>query len=234
MYSIDAFKVNSVGANISQLPVKRDWMEDTYNRHAYNCFPLTLTNRLGYGISFPEEISFVWNGILNSNPDNVKVLSGNHYVHTGRANGTISFKTGIRLKTDEQISILIMPPPNIFYDGAQCFTTAISTSFFEGEIPCAWKITKPFIKITIPKNQPVAAIIPISLQEINNSEIIFKDIKKMPTSNINGPEHYKKIKEINDAGQWTNFYKNAIDYTGRSIGAHEVKNINLFVKEEYE
>lgn len=234
MYEIDAFKINKISANITQLPVKRDWMEKTYDRHAYNCFPVTLTNRLGYGISFPEEISFVWNGVSNSSPNNVKILSGHEYVYTGRANGTISFKTGIRFKTEENISILIMPVPNMFYEAAQSFTTIISTSFFEGEIPCAWKITKPFTKIIIPANQPVAAIIPISLKELDNSEIIFKNINNMPTSKINGLEHHEAIKKINDSGKWTNFYKDAVDYTGRKIGSHEVKNIKLFVKEEYE
>lgn len=234
MYTIDAFKVSSIHADISQLSVKRDWMEDTYDRHAYNCFPVTLTNRMGFGISFDEDISFMWDGVSDSSPKHIKILSGHKYVNAARANGTISFNTGIRFKTDENVSLLIMPVPNMFYDGAQSFTTLISTSFFEGHLPCVWKITKPFVKITIPANQPVAAIIPISIQSINNSEIIFKNSESMPTANIDGIKHQAAVKEINSRGEWTNFYKNAVDYQGNSVGNHEVRNINLYVREHYE
>lgn len=234
MYKIDAFSINSNPAKISQLSVKREWMDETYEKHAYNCFPLALTNRMGFGISFDEDISFIWDGISDSSSNHVKVLSGNKYVNTGRANGTISFNTGIRFKTDENVSMLIMPVPNMFYDGAQCFTTLMSTSFFEGQIPCVWKITRPFQKITIPANKPVAAIIPISINEINNSKIVFKDKANMPTANIDGVKHQAAVKEINEKGLWTNFYKNAVDYNNNTIGKHELKSINLFVEETNE
>ena len=173
MYSIVGYNIGSL-ANISQSPVKRDWMENTYDRHAYNCFPVTVTNSLGWSISFPEEISFIWDGISDSSPDHVKVLSGEKYVSTRRANGTISFNSGFGFKTEDNLSLLCIPTPNLFIRGAQCFTTLISTSFFHGDFPIVWKITEPMLKIVIPANTPVANIIPISLTELQNSEINFQ------------------------------------------------------------
>jgi hypothetical protein len=233
MYTIKAFKVSDSPAIISQMPAKREWMDQTYDKHAYNCFPVTLTNTLGWSISFPEDITFIWDGISDSSSHHVKVLDGEKFVSTGRANATISFNTGIRLKTEDNVSLLIMPPPNLFKKEAQCFTTLISTSFFPGEIPIAWRITQPMVPITIKANEPVCTILPISLSEIQNSEINFFPISQMPTSSFNNDElgEQNKRNEIIKNGKWTNFYRDAVDWQGNKIGSHETKSIKLFVKD---
>lgn len=233
MFEIKAFKLNSNSAIIKQSEARRDWMEETYEKHAYQCFPLSLTNTLGWSVSFPEEISFVWNGISNSIPDNVKILSGNDYVHTRRANATISFKTNTIFKTQKNITILIMPTPNLFIRGVQCFTTLISTSFFESPIDAVWKILEPNVKITIPAGTPVCNIIPISLSEMQDSKIIYqnkKEFEKIVNKN-NNPEKEKKIRdEIYLSGNFTKFYKNGTNAFGEKIGEHEVKKINFEVE----
>lgn len=231
MHSIKAFKTRGLdSANIEQISVKRDWMDNTDNSHAYRCFPVTLTNSLGWGLSFPEDISFIWDGISDTSPHHVKILSGEKYVHANRANATISFNTGISFKTDQDITMLQMPVPNMFWEGAQAFTTLISTSFFQGELPVAWRITKPMTVITIKANQPVISLLPISLGSLNNSEIILQDI---PNYNLddeyNQEEHIRIVDEIVNSGKWTNFYRDAVDYRGKKIGSHELKSIKLRV-----
>ena len=39
----------------------------------------------------------------------------------------------------------------------------------------------------------------------------------------------KKINEITQSGSWTNFYRDAVDACGNSLGEHEVKSIRLKV-----
>lgn len=230
MHKLTVYKAYD-GANIEQLPVKRDWMDKTVDAHAYRCFPVTLTNSLGWGISFPEDISFVWDGISDTRGDHVKILQGKKYCYTERANATISFKTGLTFRTSEDVTLLQMPVPNMFIDGAQPFTTLISTSFFGGELPCAWKITKPNLPITIKANTPVISVLPISLNQLQNSELFIDDIKNLPPIRIeeeyNEVEHLKITKKILEQGKWTNFYRDAVDYKGNKLGNHEVKNIKL-------
>lgn len=234
MHKINVYKTRGKdSALIDQLPVKRDWMDLTHDAHAYKCFPVTLSNSLGFGISFPEDISFIWDGISDSSPGHVKVLSGEKYVSTGRANGTISFNTGLIFKTEKDVTMLHMPVPNMFHDGAQAFTTLISTSFFSGEIPAAWRITKPMTIITIKANTPVVAFMPISLGALQNSELIVDSIENMPVQSslvsYNREEHIEIVNKTVAAGKWTNFYRDAVDYLGNKIGSHEVKNIRLRV-----
>ena len=236
MLNINVYKTRGEdSAHISQLPVKRDWMDNTYDAHAYRCFPVTLTNSLGWGLSFPEDISFIWDGISDTSPHHVKILSGEKYIHPNRANATISFNTGLMFSTDKDTTILQMPVPNMFFEGAQAFTTLISTSFFSGDLPCAWRITKPMTIITIKANQPFISIVPISLGQLQNSAVILDDIKNMPKKEIDyacdPEEHIEIVNKIVSSGKWTNFYRDGVDYKGNKIGSHEVKNIKLKVVE---
>jgi len=227
MYILNGYKNKEDKVDISQISVKRDWMDQTYNKHAYNCFPVNLTNSLGWGISFPEDITFIWDGISDSNPSHVKILSGEQWCHPFRSNATISFKTGITLKTDEDTTSLIMPVPNQFIDGAQCFTTLLSTSFFIGELQVAWKITKPNIPITIKAGTPICSVIPLSLKSINNSELIIKDISEIPPLKFDGEKYAEVSQKITSSGNWTHFYRNATDHDGKKIGQHEIKTLRL-------
>ena len=233
MHKIKAYVSSENAATLSPLQAKREWMEQTYDRHAYTCFPVTLTNTLGWSLSFPEDITFIWNGKSDSSKDHVKILAGHKYCYTERANATISFKTGLIFKTEEDVSLLGMPAPNYFLDGAQPFTTAISTSFYTAEFPVAWRITKPYTPITIPAGHPVISIIPVSLGEIELSEIEILDKKKMPVSpyadQYNETDHIKYVAKLAEENKWTNFYRDAIDYLGNKLGKHEVKSLKLKV-----
>lgn len=227
MYNINVYQVKPDAAIVEPLSIKREWMDNTVDAHAYKCFPVSLTNGLGWGLSFPEDITFIWDGISDTTPDHVRVISGHKYVYTERANATLSFNTGLVFKTDENVSLLQMPVPNLFRDGIQPFTTIISTSFFNGELPCAIRITKPNVEITIKANTPIVSILPISLSDLNNSEMYLMNSKEMPPVKVDGAEYSKAIGEINKAGKWSNFYRDAVDHLGNIVGKHEVKALRL-------
>lgn len=222
-----------VGASIDQIALQRDWMDITFDRHAYHCFPMTLANRLGWGISFPEDIVLEWDGINDSTPDHVKILEGEKYVYGGRGNRTISFRTGLIFDSEENISLLTMPVPNQFIRGAQCITTIISSSVIVGDLPIAWMITEPNIKITIPAGTPVAAVVPISLSDIQSYEMFVNSgvPEYMASDDFNSrmQERGRVSQEKNQGGEWTHFYRDATDHTGEKRGQHEAKKIIMKV-----
>jgi hypothetical protein len=229
MHNIEAYFVREGFGEVHPLSVKREWMDQTFEAHAYKCFPVSLTNQLGWGISFPEDISFIWDGITDSTPDHVKILSGEKYAYPGRANATISFNTGIMFKTDENSTLMSMPVPNLFIDGATPFTTLISTSFYRGELPAAWMITKANEVITIKAGTPVISVMPIDLSAINNSEIEFKDLSSLPEPSFDSTEYSNVIYELNRTATWSNFYRDAVDHLKRKIGSHQIKAVRLKV-----
>jgi hypothetical protein len=225
--NIKVYKTREGFGVLSPLSVKREWMDDTYQAHAYKCFPVSLSNQLGWGISFPEDITFIWDGISDAASTHVKILSGGKYAYAERGNATISFNTGLMFVTEENQTLLSMPVPNQFFDGVCPFTTLVSTSFFRGDLPVAWRITKPNVEITIKANTPIISIIPIDLQDLQNSEMIKSDINKIQPSEFLGNDYAKRVAEINASGEWTNFYRDATNEKGEKIGEHQIKAIRL-------
>jgi hypothetical protein len=223
-------------ASVDQLPMHRDWMDITFDRHAYQCFPISLSNRLGWGISYPEDITFIWDGINDSTPDHVKVLSGQNYARSNRGNRTISFDTGITFvgENNENITLLTMPVPNSFIRGAQCMTTLISSSVLHGQLPIAWMITEPNIEITIPANTPVAAILPISLLDIQAHELEVRSGRPEYQDEAwleNARQRGEASQAMNSAGEWTHFYRDAVDHNKCPVGKHESKKIVMKVND---
>jgi len=231
MHKFDVYQTRANYGKLEPLGIKRSWMDETYEAHAYKCFPVSLSNALGWGISFPEDISFIWDGISNSESDHVKILSGEKYAHNTRGNATISFNTGLLFRTEENLSIMGMPVPNQFIDGAHPFTGVISTSFFKGEFPVAWRITRPNTVITIKAGTPVISIMPISLQELNNSEAVVRDMFELPPGFFPDDKYGDIVYEINKAGKWTNFYRDGVDHYGNKIGDHEIKALRLKIND---
>lgn len=233
---VSVYKNSLLSANIDQLALQRDWMDITFDRHSYHCFPMTLANRIGWGISFPEDISFVWDGVNDSTAGHVTILKGDKYAHTGRGNRTISFNTGLVFDCEENISLFTMPVPNQFIDGAQCINTVVSSSVIVGDLPIAWMITRPNTEITIPANTPIAAVVPLSLTNIQSYEVTVRDgmPPRMSTNEWNDRmrERGRVSQEKNQAGEWTHFYRDAVDHTGEQLGQHETKKIIMKVTHE--
>lgn len=219
-------------SSIEQLDLKRDWMDNTDHRHAYHCFPISLANRLGWAISFPEDISFIWDGSPDSDAHHVKILKGHRFATSNRANHTVSFESGLKFEAEDNMSIVTMPVPNQFIRGAQCFTTLISTSVLPGSLPIAWMITEPNIEITIPAGTPVAAVMPISLTDLQDYELILTGYNYDREQEMYMKARGDAAEKKNSKGDWSHFYRDAVDHTGMPFGKHESKKIIMKVTEE--
>lgn len=228
MKIITARRTRDGGANLEQISARRTWMDETPEKHAYMCFPLNLTNKLGWGVSFPRDIRVVWDGITDTTPDHITVLEGSEFVSTTRGNATLSFNSCLKFTTDEETSILAMPVPNLFTRGAQCYTTLISTSFYLHELPLSWRLTEPDQEIFIPAGTPVAALLPISLTSLEQDYEL--QIQEEHPDQSYWAE-VRKYGEFADAGNavadWSKMYREALDYNGNTVGKHETKSIKL-------
>lgn len=231
--NIFVYRNNKNSAEIKQISIKRDWMEETDNKHAYHCMPVSLANTLGWAISFPKDISFIWDGISDTSQSHVKIIKGQEYCSTARANATVSFNTYLRLETDENTTILVMPVPNKFNENSQCFTSLISTSFYESMLPVAWKILKPNVEIFIPAGDPVAVFLPISLTKLQEFEVLIKNKLEINKDSNDIKNKLEYIKEKNKIGKFSHLYRKAENYKGESVGKHELRNIQLKTKKEY-
>lgn len=217
--------------NIKQTRVKRDWMDNTWEAHAYKCFPLSITNSIGYEISCPEDIVFIWDGIDDTSPDHIKILEGHKYCSTARANSTLSFITNIVFETDDQTSMLHMPVPNYFRDEYQVFTTLISTSWYRQSFPSVIKLLKPNVEIVIKAGEPIATIIPISLTKFSQDELSLYNYETTEEEVKYNEERLKVFTEKFSNGDFSNWYRDETDHTGKKIGSHELKSLKLKIND---
>lgn len=232
MLNISVEKTDNSHILISPMSIKRDWMDNTPEKHAYRCFPVTQANMIGWYLSADQDISFIWDGINDTSGDHVKILKGQDFAYTGRGQSSVSINTGLVFRTDKNISLLTVTPVNYFNPDFEVMSSLISTSWLDGDFPLAIKSKTANKEILIKSGEPIATIIPISLTSLDNTTIEIYRYKDEDGSRQRAHASYgEAAQEINKKGEWTDWYRNAINEKGESLGEHEVKALRLFVKD---
>jgi hypothetical protein len=226
---ITAYKKTPMALNIEPMSIKRDWMDETPQGHAYRCHPVTSANVIGWSISSPVDIKFIWNGINDTSNTTVTIIEGQDYVYTGRGQSSVSFNTGFILKTNEQTSVLTITPQNYFNPDIEVMSSLISTSFLNTDFPLAIKCMTANKEITIKAGTPIATIIPISLTSLKDESVKIVDFIHTQEYSDALTAYGAAAQEINKVGEWTDWYRNAVNEKGESVGSHEVKNLKLSV-----
>ena len=232
MYSISVEKTPESLFEISPMSIKREWMDQTSQNHAYRCFPVTQANVIGYSLSCKEDIEFIWDGINDQTPDHVKIIKGPAGSYGGRGQSSISLDTGLIFKTEQDVSIFAINPVNYFSNDFETMSSLISTSFYDNPFPLAIKAKLSNKNIVIKSGTPLATIVPISLSSLNNTLVEIVDYKDSDGKRVEANISYGAAAQvINSSGQWTDWYRDAVNEKKESLGSHEVKNLKLYVKD---
>jgi hypothetical protein len=232
MLNLTAEKLLGSQVNISPMSIKRDWMDATPEKHAYRCFPVTTANMVGWNLSCDQDIRFIWNGINDTSSDNVTIIDGKDFTYTGRGQSSVSINTGLIFRSDSNISLLTINPVNYFNSKFETIASVISTSWLDNAFPLAIKAKIPNEEILIKAGEPVATIIPISLSAMDKTEIQIFDYSDPDNIRQEKNKSYGDASQkVNSSGEWTDWYRNATDENGISIGKHEVTKLRLSVKD---
>lgn len=231
MFNITVEKMPGCIFNIEPMSIKRDWMDLTSENHAYRCFPVTQSNVIGWYLSCSEDIIFTWDGINDQTDQHVKIVSPSGS-YSGRGQSSISLNTSLVFRTDPDVSIWTIHPVNYFNDDFETMSSVISTSFYDNPLPLALKAKKANVETIIKAGTPIATIIPISLTHLNNTSIEIIEYKDENRSRTNANIAYGEAAQVlNSSGNWTDWYRNAINEKNESVGSHEVKTLKLYVKD---
>ena len=232
MYSILVEKAPGCIFEIAPMSIKRDWMDDTSENHAYRCFPVTQANVVGYSLSCKEDIEFIWDGVNDQTQDRVTIFNPGR-AYSGRGQSSVSLDTGLIFRTTEELSILTINPVNYFSNDFETMSSMISTSFYDNPLPLAIKAKAANKRVVIKAGTPVATIIPISLTHLNNTVMTMVDYKDEDRKRVEANISYGSAAQVlNSTGEWTDWYRNAINEKQESLGSHEVKTLKLSVEDQ--
>jgi len=232
MFNISVERMDYSRMKIEPMSIKRNWMDQTSEKHAYRCFPVTQANMIGWNISCLDDIDFIWNGINDQTGNNVELLNAQDICYTGRGQSSISFNTGLIFKTESNVSLFCINPVNYFNDDFETMSSLISTSFLDNSLPLAIKARSANKKVSIKAGTPLATIIPISLSNLNNSCIKINKFQDEDNKRKEAEMSYgQEAQKINQSGGWTDWYRDAINEKGESLGSHEVKTLKLIVED---
>ena len=230
MFNISVEKTQGALFDIAPMSIKRDWMDVTSEGHAYRCFPVTQSNVIGWSIFCIEDIEFIWDGVNDQTPDHLEIIKAPEGSYGGRGQSSISFHTGLVFRTEKDVSLFTINPVNYFSNDFETMSNIVSTSFYDNPLPLAIKAKKANEKVIIKARTPIATIIPISLTQLNNTAINIVDYKDQDRKRVEANMSYGEAAQvINSAGQWTDWYRDAVNEKGESVGSHEVKILRLSV-----
>jgi hypothetical protein len=154
MTKVTLTKTHQNPPEIVQSRLKRDWMDNTYKKHAYQCLPVTTANVSGWELILPQDVVVQWDG-GNTVP---KILEGEFYkdrqLAYGGIVGMVSFSVGWAFGTEDGYETYISGPPNYNIDGAFALSAIIPSSWWPDEFQMNWMITKINEPVTFSAGTP--------------------------------------------------------------------------------
>jgi hypothetical protein len=232
VFNISVEKTRGCEFSIEPMSIKRDWMDETSEGHAYRCFPVTQSNVIGWSISCVNDINFIWDGINDQTPEHIKIIKGPEGSYGGRGQSSVSFHTGLVFRTDQDVSLFTINPVNYFSNDFETISSLVSTSFYDNPLPLSIKAKRSNEIVSIKAGTPIATIIPISLSNLNNSCIEIFDYEDKDKKRLQANISYGAASQvINSSGEWTDWYRDAVNEKQESLGNHEVKVLKLKVED---
>lgn len=159
MSKIHLLKTQTTTPKIVQSRIKRDWMDNTYNKHAYQCLPMTYANVYGWELQLEQDVVVQWDG-GNTSPTIIsgeKIqtnLGANKLIAHSSIIGMISFSTQYAFRTEQNYDIWIGGSPNYMVDGAKPLSAIIPSSWWPDEFQMNWMITKIGEPVTFEAGMP--------------------------------------------------------------------------------
>ena len=234
MPNLTLIKTHQSAPLIKQSRMRRDWMDETYNKHAYRCLPVSAANVNGWEIILQREVRVIWEGgntvprITNSDSDGVSIQHDNRVIADCNKIGMIDFRLAWAFQTDPGYETWLMGSPNYFIDGAAPLSAVIPSSWWPDETQFNWKITKVNEEVIFPEGTPIAFffVYKNELEEITLSSKNLWEDQELFQSRKSYNEA-KMCKHRDEPWVWMNGIRTGLNEKGERIGPRHDHHIIL-------
>lgn len=220
MTILKLLQASSNPPKVEQSRVKRDWMDATYNKHAYQCLPMTYANVYGWELQLQQDVVVEWDG-SNTPP---KIISGGmlgeQVIASGNIVGMVSFRIGYAFRTEEPYSLFIGGSPNYFLDGAEALSAIIPSQWWPDTFEMNWMVNKINEQVTFPAGMPFMFFNIFDSTVIENvtieTESLWDDVDLVTSRQKYGDAKMKN--QMENPWTWTKGIRTGLDADGNRIG----------------
>ena len=157
---------------------RRQWMDETPQRYAYRCIPMTAANTMGWEILNPYACEITWNGgsqvadtsiRIDGIPDDSEGIGGLPKSHFG--SGIVTWDLPFIFRTPPGVGLIVTGPPNMSRRGAAPLEGFVETDWLPNGFTMNWKMTEPGFTVRYPADEPICRIFPYKNDYIENFQI---------------------------------------------------------------
>ena len=195
---ITFYKVHdAIPTTIVQAQPRRDWMDQTPNKFAYRCLPLTVANSSGWEIKTPTAFEATWDGGSNTNAIKLNNLEDNNLLNLVAAShfgsGILTFHVGYLIETTPGWGVWVRGMPNYHKKGIFPLDGFVESDWVPFTFTMNWKFTKPGT-VRFEKDETYCFITLVNYKELSTIPVNVKSLSENPVLN----EEFKKWSKLRD------------------------------------
>ena len=168
---LTAYVVDGHTVDIRPAPVERDWMDNTDQRYAYRCLPLSIANSHGWEILLASGFTAVWDGgpkleavqVTPDLPGHAPALG--HFGH-----GVLTFHVTCLFRTAPGFDLMVQGPINRPKDANAPLTGVIEADWSPFSFTMNWLFTRPNTPVRFDKGEPFCHLMPVRRGELETVE----------------------------------------------------------------
>ena len=182
MRQLTCYQIHSTAPQIVPGRSDRVWMDETRQRYAYRCLPLTIANSMGWEVLSPVGVRAEWNGGVELDDIAIEIdapwnngrLAASHFGH-----GILTFQLGYLFRTEPGVGIWARGIPNLSKDGIAPLDGIIETDWMPFTFTMNWQFTRPGV-VEFKKDEPFCFITLIGYRALEAVEPEVIMLEKAP------------------------------------------------------
>jgi hypothetical protein len=228
-------RIDGTGWEWSWADWRREWMDETPNKFAYRCLPLTIANQTGWWVYNPVGFTAVWNGFPQ--PGGVQFIFDtaanvwSQWVNDQFGHGIITWNTPFLFRTQPAGSrLLVTGPINHFKGGVAPLGAIIESDWISMSWTMNYKITASRSAVRFDAGEPLFQVIPVSTNvcaDLENARVTYRKLSDDPAAHksyLEWSAGRNKFHEQKNRGEvqpdaWQKDYFQGRDPSGQSAGA---------------
>lgn len=181
--TVELFKLDDNAPPFVPASHDRTWMDETHDRYAYRCTPLTIANASGWELRCPFTFEATWDGSMGldaiqirtaAKPHEISGLIASHFGH-----GILTFHTGWLVRTSAGWATWARGTPNLPKDGITPLDGVVETEWLPFPFTMNWRFSRPG-SVTFERGEPFCFITIVPHAILDDVQPVVRQLSEEP------------------------------------------------------